>query len=203
LARFLELKLPLLFLIFLDFLFVFIVFAPLFCADTKLGIAKNNAINREIFVNIEINLVFMKQIYNSFLMFSVFLVNILLTSCGDKDVHPIPNVAVSIIINLDLPAYQSLNNVGGWAYVNGGSKGIVVYRTFENFIALDRHSTYDPTADCSIATVDSTNFFVLNDGCSVSEYNIMDGTVTKGPAKWGLKSYATSWDGQHSVIITN
>ena len=145
----------------------------------------------------------MKQIYNRFLMFPIFMVNIFLCSCGDKEQHPIPNVAVSLIINLDLPSYQSLNNVGGWAYIDGGSKGIVVYRGFDNFIALDRHSTYDAAADCSIATVDSVNFFVLNDGCSASQYNIMDGTVTKGPAKWGLKSYATSWDGQHSVIITN
>jgi len=145
----------------------------------------------------------MYQIYNRFLMFTVFLLNILLTSCGDKEQHPIPNVAVSLLINLDLPAYQALNNVGGWAYVNGGSKGIVIYRGFDSFTALDRHSTYDAAADCSIATVDSTNFFVLNDGCSESQYNIMDGTVSKGPAKWGLKTYTTSWDGQQSVIITN
>jgi len=145
----------------------------------------------------------MKQIYNSFLMFSIILINIFLTSCGDKEQHPIPNVAVSLIINLDLPAYQSLNTVGGWVYVQGGSKGIVVYRGFDSFTALDRHSTYDAAADCSIVSVDSLNFFVLNDGCSASQYNIMDGVVTKGPAKWGLKPYATSWDGQHSVIITN
>jgi Rieske Fe-S protein len=145
----------------------------------------------------------MKLIYNRFLMSSIFLLSVFLTSCGDKGQHPIPNVAVSLIINLDLPSFQALNNVGGWAYVNGGSKGIVVYRGFDSFMALDRHSTFDPTAECSIATVDSINFFILNDGCSESQYNIMDGTVTKGPARWGLKSYATSWDGQKSVIITN
>ena len=136
-------------------------------------------------------------------MFSIFFVNIFLTSCGGTEVNPVPNVAVSIIINLDLPAYQQLNVVGGWAYVNGGSKGIVIYRGFDSFTALDRHATYDASADCSIATVDSINFFVLNDGCSASQYNIMDGTVTKGPAKWGLKPYATSWDGSHTLIITN
>jgi len=145
----------------------------------------------------------MKQIYNSFLWFTLIMINLLLTSCKEKEVYPIPNVPVSLILNLDLPAYQSLNAPGGWVYINGGSKGIIVYRNFDEFVALDRHSTYEPENDCAIASVDEVNFFVLNDSCSASQYNIMDGTVVTGPAKWGLKRYSSTWDGAYTVHIFN
>ncbi len=145
----------------------------------------------------------MLQIYNRFFLFSIVLINLFLTSCKDKEQHPIPNVAVNVLINLNLPAYQNLNVAGGWAYVNGGSKGIVVYRNFDEFVALDRHSTYEASEDCSIVKVDPNNFFTLLDSCSDSQYNIVDGTVTKGPAKWGLRKYNTYWDGAYTVQVYN
>lgn len=117
--------------------------------------------------------------------------------------YPIPNVAVNILLNLNLPAYQNLNNPGGWAYVNGGSKGIIVYRNFNEFVALDRHTTVFPDSTCSIAEVDSINGFVLNDPCSAAQYSISTGTVIKEPAQWGLKQYFTTWDGALALQITN
>jgi len=145
----------------------------------------------------------MSQIYNSFFLFCIISINLLLTSCEEKEPFPIPNVPVNILLNLDLPSYQKLNAPGGWAYVAGGSKGIVVYRNFDEFVALDRHSTYDANNNCAIASVDSLNYFILNDSCSDSQYNIQDGTVVTGPAKWGLKRYNTSWDGAYTVQIFN
>ena len=145
----------------------------------------------------------MSQIYNSFFLFCIILSNLLLTSCEEKDPYPIPNVPVNILLNLDLPSYQNLNGPGGWVYIPGGSKGIIVYRNFDEFIALDRHSTFEASNDCAIVTVDSLNSFVLNDSCSTSQYSIMDGTVVTGPAKWGLKRYNASWDGAFTVQIYN
>ena len=127
----------------------------------------------------------------------------LLTSCKEKEVYPIPNVPVNITLNLDLPSYQNLNAPGGWVYVDGGSRGIVVYRNFDEFVALDRHSTYESNKDCAIVSIDTINAFILNDSCSTSQYNIIDGTVVTGPAKWGLKRYQTNWDGAYTVQIYN
>ncbi len=127
----------------------------------------------------------------------------LLIGCKEKDPYPIPNVPVNLYLNLTLPAYQDLNIPGGWAYVTGGSKGIIVYRNFNEFVALDRHTTSDPNSSCSIAKVDSVNNFVLNDPCSTSQYSLLDGTVTKGPAKWGLRKYNATWDGANIVYISN
>ena len=145
----------------------------------------------------------MSQIYNRKLLFLLFLINILLTSCKEKEPFPIPNVPVNILLNLDLPSYQALNASGGWVYVDGGSRGIVVYRNFDNFVALDRHSTVNSEDTCAYVKVDTTNFFYLNDNCSPSVYSIIDGTVVEGSAKWGLKQYTTSWDGQFSLHIYN
>ena len=143
------------------------------------------------------------QIYNRFFWFCFFSINILLTSCKEKEPYPIPNIPVNISINLDLPSYQSLNSPGGWVYIPGGSRGIVVYRNFDEFVALDRHATYESDNNCAIVNVDTINYFILNDSCSSSQYNIIDGTVVTGPAKWGLKRYNASWDGAYTVHIYN
>ncbi len=145
----------------------------------------------------------MTQIYNRKTFFLLFLINILSTSCKKKDPFPIPNVPVNISINLDLPSYQALTAPGGWVYLEGGSRGIVVYRNFDKFVALDRHSTYDSEDPCAIVSVDSVNYFNLNDSCSASVFSILDGTVVHGPAKWGLKQYTANWDGQYTVHIYN
>lgn len=127
---------------------------------------------------------------------------LLLTSCKGE-AHPIPNVPVNISINLDLPSYQTLNAPGGYAYVNGGSRGIVVYRNFDEFVALDRHSTYNHEDPCAVVEVDSINIFELVDTCSGSRYSIQSGVVLQGPAQWGLRRYNSSWNGASTVTIWN
>ena len=59
--------------------------------------------------------------------------------CRGLGDHPVPNVAVSVQINIMLPTYSSLQSVGGYAYVNGGVKGLVVYRrAIDQFVCFDR-----------------------------------------------------------------
>lgn len=125
-----------------------------------------------------------------------------LSSCKEEK-YPIPNVPVNIIINLDLPSYQALNAPGGYAYTNGGSRGIVVYRNFDEFVALDRHSTYNHENECAVVHVNPDNIFELIDTCSDSHYSIMSGVVISGPAKFGLKRYSAIWDGAYQVSIYN
>lgn len=123
-------------------------------------------------------------------------------SCKQEK-YPIPNVPVNITINLDLPSYQPLNVPGGYAYVNGGSRGIVVYRNFDEFVALDRHSTYDSDNPNAIVIVNPDNFFELIDTLSNSKFSIMSGAVIQGPAMFGLKRYSSYWDGAYTVSIVN
>lgn len=130
------------------------------------------------------------------------MTSLFLSSCKEKN-YPIPNVPVNLSINLDLPSYNALNSPGGYAYVNGGSRGIVVYRNFDQFVALDRHSTYNSDKECAIVAVDPDNTFELIDTCSGSRYSIISGVVIAGPAEFGLKQYNTYWDGAYTVSIYN
>ena len=125
----------------------------------------------------------------------------LLTSCNNET-HPLPSVPVNISINLDLPAYQALNSPGEYAYVNGGIRGIVVYRNFDEFVALDRQSTYNHEDECAVI-VNPDNMFQLEDTCSGSKFDIASGVVIEGPAKWALRRYSTSWNGVNTVFVYN
>ena len=52
-------------------------------------------------------------------------------SCGKQNTHPVPYVPFNQSIDLNLPSYYALAGVGGFAYVIGGSRGIIVYRNTE------------------------------------------------------------------------
>jgi hypothetical protein len=144
----------------------------------------------------------MSQIYSRNIISGLILCAFLTNSCQNEK-YPIPNVPVNVTINLDLPSYQPLNSPGGYAYVNGGSRGIVVYRNFDEFVALDRHSTYNSEDECAVVKINPDNVFELIDTCSGSRYSIMNGAVIEGPAKFGLKRYTAYWDGAYTVSIYN
>ena len=144
----------------------------------------------------------MLQKYSRIGLIVATIVPLCFTSCKGEE-HPVPNLPVNISINLDLPSYQPLNAPGGWAYVNGGSRGIVVYRNFDEFVALDRHGTHDANNPNAIVEVDSINFFELVDTTSNTRYSIQSGVVLSGPAKWGLRRYNTTWNGSYLVTIYN
>jgi hypothetical protein len=131
------------------------------------------------------------------------LLFIVLSSCGGSNAYQgIPNVAVDLYIYPSDPLYTSISVVGGWQYVPGGSKGIIVYRnSFEEFSAYERHTPYDPEKDCSVAYVDSFNLVAV-DSCSKTQYTLIDGSVLSGEGTLPLKPYFTSFDGE-VLRITN
>ena len=148
---------------------------------------KRKAIMKRFF-NINIELTIYKIKYISF-----FLFIILATSCV-RNQNIVPYVYVNQYINISLPSYSSLNAVGGWIYITGGSKGIIVYRqSFDQFSAYDRHCTYNANDPCGKASVDSTNSFV-ECSCDGSQYQLYDGLVIQGPALYSLKPYQTTFD---------
>ena len=111
-----------------------------------------------------------------------------------KNQNIVPYVHVDLYINTTLPSYSSLNAIGGWSYVSGGSQGIIIYRqTFDTFSAYDRHCTYNAENPCGKASVDSTGTFV-ECSCDGSQYQLYDGLIIQGPASYSLKGYRTSYD---------
>jgi hypothetical protein len=110
---------------------------------------------------------------------------------------PIDNVPVSITINMALPSYSHLQNVGTHVFEAGGVKGVViVHHTDDNFYAFDRCCSYQPKNACSRIEVDSS-VLIFRCGetkpsgfekCCDSKF-LMDGEVFNGPATFGLKQY--------------
>ena len=120
-------------------------------------------------------------------------------SCN-KNNNIVPNVYVDQYLNLSLPSYGALNIIGGWTYVTGGSRGIIVYRqSFNQFTAYDRHCTYNANNPCGKANVDSTNPFI-ECACDGSQYQLIDGLVIQGPATYSLKNYQTSFNEINNIL---
>ncbi|NNF01645.1 MAG: hypothetical protein HKN22_03085 [Bacteroidia bacterium] len=118
----------------------------------------------------------------------------LLCSC-DKRNDIIPEVMVDIFLFTTQPAFSNLNAIGGWTYLNGGVRGIIVYRSTQlDFVAMDRNCTYDPSVSCATVHVESNNIAAA-DTCCGSRFQLLAGNVLNGPATRGLKLYNTSFDG--------
>jgi nitrite reductase/ring-hydroxylating ferredoxin subunit len=141
----------------------------------------------------------MKALIYKFLISLLIVVCFLPISCKKQN-NIVPNVFVDQYINLSLPSYGALNIIGGWAYITGGSKGIIVYKqAYNQFIAYDRHCTYNANNPCGKASVDSTNSFVECE-CDGSRYQLYDGLITQGPAEYSLKNYQTSFDELTNIL---
>lgn len=136
------------------------------------------------------------------LIHTLFFGLLLFSSCNkDPKNDIIPYVPVNINIYVSDPAFFELSVIGGFTYINGGSKGIVVYRqTQDVFLAFDRHCTYNVNDACSVQADSSLVF--LEDSCCGSSFMLFDGSVSKGPATIPLKQYATSFDG-NVLLISN
>lgn len=103
-----------------------------------------------------------------------------------------------------MPAYIDLQNVGSYAFVEGGSKGIVVYRVaMDQFVAFDRHSPADASFNCAQALTPTTaNFLELSDTCSNARFSLLDGSAIQG-SDVGLRQYMTFFDGSSKLRIYN
>lgn len=110
----------------------------------------------------------------------------------NEDVNNIiPNVQVDIYLNLNEPANYNLTTIGGWRYISGGSRGIILYRGQDMISAFDRHTPLNSANSCAVVSVDSTSFFAV-DACSGSRFLLVDGSVVEGTATVPLKQYRTS-----------
>ncbi|WP_242926475.1 hypothetical protein [Pontibacter vulgaris] len=123
------------------------------------------------------------------------LVLLTLFSCSDNSNGPlIPDTLVSEQINVTSLQYPMLRQDGGYAYLQGGYKGIMVVRQNANlYLAFERACPYDPTSSCSGVEADQSNLFIVDKCCS-SQFNFQGG-VMSGPTVYGLKQYKTALSG--------
>lgn len=131
-----------------------------------------------------------------------FLILFFFFACEDDTHSGIPLVDTNISISINDPAYSRLTTVGGWEYLTGGSRGILVYRiTTSEFKAYDRHCTFQPSSTCALISVAANNITASCDCCG-SKFSLLNGSVTSPPANSPLQEYRTYFDG-NILRITN
>jgi nitrite reductase/ring-hydroxylating ferredoxin subunit len=137
-----------------------------------------------------------KKTLKKYLFVSISLLVLMNWGCKkESTVGGVPIVAVNLTLYINNPSYTSLSAVGGWMYIDGGVKGIVIYReSISDFKAYDRNCTYNPTSTCATIVVENTNIIAV-DSCCGSKFSILDGSVINGPAALSLKQYNTFYDG--------
>jgi nitrite reductase/ring-hydroxylating ferredoxin subunit len=81
---------------------------------------------------------------------NILIINLLICilACdrsNDTQLNCLPRQSINTEINLNLPLYNELNNIGGYIYLNGpgtGSKGIIVVRGSNGFLIYDRNAPH-------------------------------------------------------------
>jgi Rieske Fe-S protein len=134
-------------------------------------------------------------------------ISLLLNGCS-KGINPeastpIPNVSVSLNININSAPYTTLKTVGGVAYASGGYRGLLLYRlTSSTIMAYDRTCSYN-LSDANGIVNSQTNGTAICLECE-STYNLYNGNVNTGPSTIGLKSYKTTFSSNTgSLTVTN
>jgi nitrite reductase/ring-hydroxylating ferredoxin subunit len=117
--------------------------------------------------------------------------------------EPIPFASFTdITVNLTFPEFSALRSDGGFVEIDGGVRGIIVYRIDAGtFMAYERNCPYRATEACAQIDVDLSKIF-LTDRCCGSNFNFADGFPTNGPASRPLRRYRTSVSGS-TVTITD
>lgn len=131
----------------------------------------------------------------SFLCLVGILFFLSINSCKKDTENGVPITTVDIYLYTNNPSFVNLYAIGGWVYITGGVRGILVYRkTTSEFMAYDRNCTYQSSDACATVVVDATNI-LATDTCCHSKFSMYDGSVTQGPAGLPLKAYQTTFDG--------
>lgn len=126
----------------------------------------------------------------------ILLALILFTSCWEGERCAVPIGLTNFQIYPNDAAYGGLNTVGGYIYLTGGHRGVIVVRmAYDQFVAYERTCPADSTsavvtssdwgADLLECPVCHTLFVTANDGLP------LDGGATTCP----LYQYSTSYSG--------
>lgn len=113
----------------------------------------------------------------------------------------VPNVAVNEEVNLNDIDNIDLKQVGGYKYILGGVRGIIVrHESLNVYKAYDRNCTFQPSDPLAIVNIESSGFFMEDTSCG-STFDL-NGFPTGGPAEFPLKEYRVSVAGD-ILIISN
>jgi hypothetical protein len=93
-----------------------------------------------------------------------------------------------IQINLNLPAYNALRTNGGYKYIDGGVRGIILYhKSNSEYLAFERNCSYHPNDACATVEVHISTLYML-DPCCNSTFDFL-GKPSGGVAWRPLRQY--------------
>jgi nitrite reductase/ring-hydroxylating ferredoxin subunit len=135
--------------------------------------------------------------------FCLVLILLLPVSVKAQMDPPMPFTSFTpITVNLDFPQYRVLRNDGGMVEIEGGLRGLILYReNEETFIAYERNCPHNPEESCARVDIDMSRIFLI-DRCCGSTFSASDGYPMKGPATRPLRRYKTQFSGT-TVTITD
>ena len=128
--------------------------------------------------------------------YSFFLLSIiLLISCSEQGIRNsnpnLPNYAVLIDLNLNLPEYSSLKFVSNAVLIPGkGVRGVVVFNTGSGYNAFDVACPNQALSSCSTMTIKGINLLCA---CDNEEYSLFSG---QSKLQYPLKQYRVQVNGE-------
>ena len=145
----------------------------------------------------------MKRIFLAIFSSIILIFSLLnITSCKEREetVNCFPNVPINVVLNLNLPAYYGLQNVGGWIYVNEqecGTRGLIVVRTTNGFKVYDRNAPHVcPDNNTTLNVENNIKVVCPKDG---AEWILITGEPTK-IAQIPPKTYRYNFDSTTGIL---
>ena len=135
------------------------------------------------------------SVLKAFFILLVFSLLSLVISCESRaeTVSCFPSQIINVQLNLKFPAYDNLNRMGGWIYINeqqSGTRGLIVVNTGTGFKIYDRNAPHlCPDTNTTLIVQDNIKIVCPKDG---AEWILQDGTPIKGsglPPKFYEYSY--------------
>lgn len=124
------------------------------------------------------------------------------TSCSNREetISCFPVTPINVVLNLNLPTYFLLQNVGGWLYVNeqqSGTRGLIVVKTTNGFKVYDRNAPHlCPDSNTTLSVENDIKIVCPKDG---AEWITITGEPTK-IAQVPPKTYPYSYDSNTKIL---
>ncbi|MBW8358348.1 MAG: hypothetical protein K0M63_00945 [Weeksellaceae bacterium] len=135
-------------------------------------------------------------------MFILIFSTLNLNSCGRsvETVSCFPDTNINVVLNLNLPAYQNLQNVGGWIYINEqspGTRGLIAVRTTNGFKVYDRNAPHlCPDSNTTLTVIDNIKIRCTKDGAEWILYTGEPVQIAQVPPK----TYQYSYNAGNNVL---
>lgn len=130
---------------------------------------------------------------------TIAIISVLVSCKPVIDDSKVPYVTVNIELNLNDIDNAPLKQVGGFIYVAGGVRGIILRRESQDiYRAFDRNCTFQPENECAVVKMHSTGFYI-EDTCCSSTFDL-SGFPTGGPAEYPLREYGVAIAGDFLYI---